>query len=362
MQVDVGDGTGETAQFFVRLWASAMHHWLQGAGPGDVLPFASELGPPRYAITTARRHEFSDRWEQSLVMKRLAEQAWAKRIAATWNKRAGAMTIASVQLGPMGNNTYLIVDEATRDAALVDPSFDSEELWPEIQKLGVTLRFLLNTHAHFDHVIGNAFYSAKTGVPIALHRADLPLLRALPEQGRMFGFDVDASPDPTIWLEDGKPLTLGGTRIAVLHTPGHSPGGVTFLVGDAAIVGDCLFAGSIGRTDLPGASLQTLLHSIQTRLLTLPDSTRVLPGHERVRRSEPNVVPIHSFGTYDFRGARICLRTTTGRSRSGRSPATRCATAARSCSSAKAGFVRMAAFHDQRLRVLPAADLRAPEI
>ena len=78
VQVDVGDGTGETAQFFVRLWATAMHHWLQGAGPGDVLPFASELGPPRYAITTPDGMEFSDRWEQSLMMKRLAEQAWEK--------------------------------------------------------------------------------------------------------------------------------------------------------------------------------------------------------------------------------------------------------------------------------------------
>ena len=80
VQVDVGDGTGDTAQFFVRLWAAAMHHWLQGAGPGDVLPFASELGPPRYAITTPDGREFSDRWEQSLVMKRLAEQAWDKAV------------------------------------------------------------------------------------------------------------------------------------------------------------------------------------------------------------------------------------------------------------------------------------------
>ncbi len=190
------------------------------------------------------------------------------------------MAIHSYRLGPMGNNTYLIVDEPTGEAALVDPSFDSEELWAEIEQMGVTMRYLLNTHAHFDHVIGNAFYVAEAGIPLALHRADLPLLRALPEQGRMFGFAVEASPEPTIWLEEGKSLTLGETEIRVLYTPGHSPGSVTFVVGDAAIVGDVLFAGSIGRTDLPGASHQTLLHSIRTRLLTLPDSTRVLPGHE----------------------------------------------------------------------------------
>jgi hydroxyacylglutathione hydrolase len=190
------------------------------------------------------------------------------------------MAILEYRLGPMGNNTYLIVDDATIDAALVDPSFDSESLWPEIRERGFTLKYVLNTHAHFDHVIGNAFYVTQSGAPLALHRADLPLLRALPEQGRMFGVAVRPSPEPSIWLEEGTPLTLGETEIRVLHTPGHSPGGVTFLYGDAAIVGDCLFAGSIGRTDLPGASQQTLLHSIRTQLLTLPDNTRVLPGHE----------------------------------------------------------------------------------
>ena len=190
------------------------------------------------------------------------------------------MAIHSYRLGPLGNNTYLIVDSATKDAAIVDPSFDSEALWPEVKALGVSVRFVLNTHAHFDHVIGNAFYVAETGAPLALHRSDLSLLQALPEQGRMFGFPVDPSPDPTLWLEDGQTLMLGETEIQVIFTPGHSPGHVTFLVEDAAIAGDCLFAGSIGRTDLPGASHQTLLHSIRTRLLTLPDSTRVLPGHE----------------------------------------------------------------------------------
>lgn len=188
-------------------------------------------------------------------------------------------TIRQFSLGPMDNNTYLIVDEATREAALVDPSFDSERLWPEIEKSGVTIRYVLNTHAHFDHVVGNAFYVQRTGAPLALHRADLELLHRLVESGRMFGFDLEPSPEPTVFLEDGQTLRLGETAIRVVATPGHAPGHVTFLVGDAALCGDCLFAGSIGRTDLPGGSLQTLLHSIRTQLLTLPDETRVLPGH-----------------------------------------------------------------------------------
>src|SRR5579859_1187871 len=194
-------------------------------------------------------------------------------------RRRFPLMIKRYSLGPMDNNSYLIVNESTREAALVDPSFDSEQLLPGITGDGLTLRYILNTHAHFDHVVGNAFYAERTGAPIALHRADLPLLRALPEQGRRFGMEFGPSPDPTIYLEEGQTLTLGETPIRVLFTPGHAPGHVTFLVGDSALVGDVLFRGSIGRTDLPGSSLETLLHSIRTRLLTLPDTTEVLPGH-----------------------------------------------------------------------------------
>lgn len=189
------------------------------------------------------------------------------------------MEIVRYELGPMDNNTYLIIDEATRDAALIDPSFNSESLWADIEARNVTMRYILNTHAHFDHIIGNAFYVEKTGAPLALHHGDLDRLRALPEHARRYRFEVAPSPDPTLFLEEGQTLPLGSTSIRVVHTPGHSPGSVTFLFDDVAIVGDVLFAGSIGRTDLPGGSLQTLLHSIRTQLLTLPDSTQVLPGH-----------------------------------------------------------------------------------
>ena len=189
------------------------------------------------------------------------------------------MEIVQYQLGPMDNNTYLIIDEATRDAALIDPSFDSETLWADIEARNVHMRYILNTHAHFDHIIGNAFYVEKTGAPLALHRDDIDRLRALPDHARRYRFKAAPSPDPTLYLEDGQTLILGETSIRVVHTPGHSPGSVTFLFDDVAIVGDVLFAGSIGRTDLPGGSLQTLLHSIRTQLLTLPDATKVLPGH-----------------------------------------------------------------------------------
>lgn len=203
------------------------------------------------------------------------------------------MTIRRYSLGPMDNNTYLLTDEATGEAALVDPSFDSEKLLPEVLAPGLSLRYILNTHAHFDHIIGNAFYAERTGAPIALHRADLPLLQALPTQAAMFGFEAASSPEPSLWLEEGQTLILGGTKIEVRFTPGHAPGHVVFLIGDTVLAGDCLFAGSIGRTDLPGGSPETLLHSIRTQLLTLPDETKVLPGHGepttigRERRTNP---------------------------------------------------------------------------
>jgi len=210
------------------------------------------------------------------------------------------MEIVRYQRGPMDNNTYLLIDESTRDAALVDPSFDSEKLWTDIEARNVQVRYILNTHAHFDHIIGNAFYVEKTGAPLALHRADLKILQALPEQARRFRFEAAPSPEPTLFLEEGQTLTLGNSKIRVVHTPGHSPGSVTFLFDDVAIVGDVLFKGSIGRTDFPGCSLQTLLHSIRTQLLTLPDETKVLPGHSgqttigQERASNPHIQEIVS--------------------------------------------------------------------
>ena len=189
------------------------------------------------------------------------------------------MAIIRYQLGDMDNNSYLIVDDATQEAAMVDPSFESEQLIPEIKASGYRLKYLLNTHAHFDHIVGNRAYVDAFAIPLALHRDDLPLLRALPEQGKRFGMKFDPSPEPDLFLEDGQVLTLGETEIRVTHTPGHSPGSVTFLLEDIAIVGDVLFAGSVGRTDFPGCSAETLIHSIRTQLLTLPDETQVLPGH-----------------------------------------------------------------------------------
>lgn len=191
------------------------------------------------------------------------------------------MPIYRYPLGPLNNNSYLILDDATRDAAVVDPSFDSDQLLEFIQNVGCTVRYILNTHAHFDHIFGNTLFHKWSGAPIALHTADLELLRSLPEQCKWFGVPPVSSPEPSLFLEDQQCISIGDTQIKVLFTPGHSRGHVSFLIEQEGVVisGDSLFRGSIGRTDLPGGSSQTLLQSIRSSLLTLPDSYKVFAGH-----------------------------------------------------------------------------------
>jgi len=196
-------------------------------------------------------------------------------------------------VGPLDNNTYLVVDEATGEVAVVDPSFDSADIWGDIEARGWKVVWVLNTHAHIDHVVENAFFVEKSGAPLALHPDDLPLLRGLAGQALWMGVETPRACEPTRLLADGDTLPLGDSALTVVHTPGHSPGGVSFLGERFVIVGDALFAGSVGRTDLPGGSMEQLIRTIRTRLLTLPDATRVYPGHGpettigRERRSNP---------------------------------------------------------------------------
>jgi len=171
--------------------------------------------------------------------------------------------------GPLQNNVYLLIDEATRLAAIIDPAIGSEDIQDRIAAEGLALRYILNTHGHFDHISGDDFFRKATGAHIAIHEADAP---ALQEQE---GIEAD------ILLRGGELLELGVTRIAVRHTPGHSPGSVCFLVKGTLFAGDTLFAGSVGRFDFPGGDPVALLHSIRQQVLSLPDETEVLPGHGR---------------------------------------------------------------------------------
>jgi glyoxylase-like metal-dependent hydrolase (beta-lactamase superfamily II) len=174
----------------------------------------------------------------------------------------------------------MVIDDETGRAAVIDPSWESEVVLERLRERGLTLEWILNTHGHYDHIVNNALFKRETGAPLAIHPEDLPLLNSMGEQAAWMGMaHGDDSPPPDRMLAEGDVIPVGGLELRVVQTPGHSPGSVTFLVDEIAIVGDVLFAGSIGRTDLPGGDERGLLETIRTRLLTLPDETRVLPGH-----------------------------------------------------------------------------------
>ncbi len=190
-----------------------------------------------------------------------------------------SVKVHSFLMGPLETNAYLFVDGSGPLAILIDPGLESEGIYDVIREERLQLAAIVNTHGHFDHVCGNAFFKAKTGAPILLHRDDVDLMRQAVQQALHFGFRVPNLPLPDRLLTDDEEIVVGGSRLRVLHTPGHTPGGVS-LYGDGIVfVGDLLFAGSVGRTDLPGGSYDLLMNSIRTKLLPLPDETVVYPGH-----------------------------------------------------------------------------------
>lgn len=188
-------------------------------------------------------------------------------------------------VGPIQANCVLLGDAAAGELVVIDPGDEGALIAERVAASGLRPLVILHTHGHLDHAAGTAELAAllPAGLPVGLHRDELELYRNLPMQARMFGLEVEAPPEPTQWLEHGQRLEVGGLRLEVRHTPGHSPGGVSFVVEGAAqplvVVGDVLFAGSIGRTDLWGGSFPVLERSIRGQLYCLPDATRVVCGH-----------------------------------------------------------------------------------
>lgn len=185
----------------------------------------------------------------------------------------------TLTLGPFGTNTYVLTCTETRETAVIDVGFEPETVMALLHERQLAPRLLLNTHAHYDHVCGMRTLQDALGGEYWLHPDDRPLLDHLPEQGGAFGLPPAVPPRDIHDLRDGQRIALGLETLEVIHTPGHSPGGVTFRGGDDLWVGDTLFAGSIGRTDLPGGSFATLERAIHTRLFPLGDALHVLPGH-----------------------------------------------------------------------------------
>lgn len=183
-------------------------------------------------------------------------------------------------VGPMDNNVYIIFDEETKEALLVDPAMQSEPVWEFLESRGLALKYIVNTHGHSDHCWNNAHFKQKaTDAKLLIHRGDEPMLDNLAQSGQRWGMAVEPSPPPDGYLEDNQTLQVGSIAVRVLHTPGHTPGSSCLHVDEIIITGDTLFKQSIGRYDFPGGSLPQLLASIKAKLMVLPDQTIVCPGH-----------------------------------------------------------------------------------
>jgi hydroxyacylglutathione hydrolase len=189
------------------------------------------------------------------------------------------MILDSVVVGPLEVNCYIIGCEETMEGVVIDPGANVDRVLAAISKHGLKIIHVLNTHGHFDHVGGNRPIMEAAGADLLIHEADVPFLSHAFETASAFGLKSENSPLPDKCLHDGMKLLVGNLELKVLHTPGHTPGGCCFLVNGIVISGDTLFADSIGRTDFPGGSLETLLKSIHEKLMSLPDETVVYPGH-----------------------------------------------------------------------------------
>ena len=189
------------------------------------------------------------------------------------------MILESLAVGPLQVNCFILGCPETKAGMVIDPGDEGERILERVLALGLKLATVVNTHGHFDHTGGNRLLVEKTGAELLIHEADLQLLRRAAEHAAMYGMKAVSSPEPSRTLIDGEELALGTLRFRVIHIPGHSPGGICLLSGDHLFCGDVLFAGSVGRTDLPGGDHEALIEGIRRRLLILPDQTVVHPGH-----------------------------------------------------------------------------------
>lgn len=189
------------------------------------------------------------------------------------------MRVERFSVGPLDNNLYLLTAASGTEAIVVDPSLESEQVLAEISRRGLDVKRILITHAHIDHIHAVKRFHDSTGAPVWLHAADRPLYERGAEQAAGIGLSWLGSAPIAHAIEDGEEVGVPGIEVRAIHTPGHSPGSVTFVTTEGLIAGDVLFRGSVGRTDLPGGDWPTLVRSIRERLFHFPGETRVYPGH-----------------------------------------------------------------------------------
>ena len=210
--------------------------------------------------------------------------------------------VVTLTTGVFQQNGYVVADSGTKEAVIVDPGEDAGLFLRRLEHEGWTLGAIWLTHAHLDHILGVKEVVKALPVPIFLHPADRPLYEGAVEQGEWLGLRPEQPPGPDRELAHGDVLTVGRFSFDVRHVPGHSPGSVALVGHGVALVGDAVFAGSIGRTDLPGGDTETLLTSIRVQLLSLPDDTILYPGHGPAttvgneRRSNPFLAGVSHHG------------------------------------------------------------------
>ena len=188
------------------------------------------------------------------------------------------MVIKKLVVGALENNCFIIADEQSKECFVVDPGDEPDRILDVVRENHFKVTYVICTHAHFDHVAAVSEIKKETGAKLLIHADDLPIYRNTKEQAIAWGFDADDQPEPDGFVSEGDSLMVGGLRFEVLHTPGHSPGGICLYGHGILVTGDTLFAGSVGRTDLVGGDTAALRKSFK-RLMSLPAEVKVLPGH-----------------------------------------------------------------------------------
>ncbi len=188
------------------------------------------------------------------------------------------MIVSKVVVGPFASNCYIVGSESNKEGVIIDPGADAKEILKNVKDLGLDIKFIVLTHGHIDHTGAVKEAKKATGAEVAIHTDDA---KSLQEQllGKLFGLSYPPPPPPDWLLKDGDSIDISDSHFLVIHTPGHTPGGICLLGERVVFSGDTLFNYGIGRTDMPGGSYSQLMNSIHTKLMILPDNTTVYPGH-----------------------------------------------------------------------------------
>ena len=188
------------------------------------------------------------------------------------------MLIERFSVGPLDTNAYVIADEETKHAAIIDPGDEPDRILDFVREKGLKVDIIMCTHGHFDHIGAVGDIKKETGAKLVIHNADMDTYSAAKDQAALWGYGVEDLPQPDGFVDEADEVQVGNVKLKVLHTPGHSPGGICLYGEGVLITGDTIFQGSVGRTDFPGGSIEMLKKSFK-RLIDFPENTEVYPGH-----------------------------------------------------------------------------------